>query len=68
MMRNSSHKTDNNRWIIKYSVMLIDMAADVQSLIDQIAELSDDAQTELVQSLLLMYAEHLGLDQLDDDR
>jgi hypothetical protein len=48
--------------------MLIDMAADVQSLIDQIAELSDDAQTEIAQSLLLMLAERLGLDELDDDR
>jgi hypothetical protein len=35
--------------------------AKVESLIRQVAELPDDAQAELVQSLVEMRSQHLGL-------
>ncbi len=39
----------------------------VESLIEQVAELPEEAQAELVQSLIEARAEHLGVYQLDDD-
>jgi len=41
---------------------------EVETVIEQIAELPDEAQVELIQSILIMRAEQLGLDDLDDDR
>jgi hypothetical protein len=37
----------------------------VQSMIDQIAELSTDAQAELIQALVEMRSQHLGNDEFD---
>ena len=39
----------------------------VEELIRQVAELTDDAQQEVVQSLIEMRAEDLGIYQLDAD-
>jgi hypothetical protein len=39
----------------------------VESLIEQVVELPDYAQAELVESLLDMRAQHLGIYHLDDD-
>jgi hypothetical protein len=39
----------------------------VESLISQAAELPDEAQAELVQSLVEMRSQHLGLYSRDDD-
>jgi hypothetical protein len=39
----------------------------VESLIRQAAELPEEAQTELVQSLVEMRSQHLGIYHLDDD-
>lgn len=39
----------------------------VEFLIEQVFELPADAQSELVESLLEMRAEHLGVYRLDDD-
>lgn len=39
-----------------------------KSLIEQIAGLSDEAQAELFEAILIMHAEQLGLDDLDEDR
>ncbi len=39
----------------------------VESLIRQAAELPDEAQAELVQSLADMRAQHLGIYHLDDE-
>jgi hypothetical protein len=41
--------------------------AKVESLIRQAAELPDEAQAELVQSLVEMRSEHLGIYHLDDE-
>jgi hypothetical protein len=45
------------------------MTADekVAALIEQITALPDDAQAELVDGLVAMRAEHLGIYHLDDD-
>ena len=39
----------------------------IQQLVDQIFALPDEAQDEVVQSLLESRAEHLGVYHLDDD-
>jgi hypothetical protein len=39
----------------------------VESLIREVSELPDDAQEELVQSLVEIRAEHLGIYHVDDD-
>lgn len=39
----------------------------VESLIEQAAELPDEAQVELVQSLVEMRSQHLGIYHLDED-
>jgi hypothetical protein len=39
----------------------------LESLIQQVAELPDDAQAELVQSLVEMRARHFGIDWRHDD-
>jgi hypothetical protein len=39
----------------------------VEALIRQAAELPEDAQAELVESLVEMRAEHLGIYHVDDD-
>jgi hypothetical protein len=39
----------------------------VESLIREAAELPDEAQAELVQSLVEMRSQHLGVYHLDDD-
>jgi len=39
----------------------------VESLISQVAELPDEAQAELVQSLVEMRSQHLGIYSRDDD-
>ena len=39
----------------------------VESLIKEVSELPEDAQEELVQSLVEMRAEHLGVYNVDDD-
>ena len=39
----------------------------VESLIRQAAELPEDAQAELLQSLVEMHAEHLGIYHVDDE-
>ncbi len=39
----------------------------VESLIQQVAELPEYAQVELLQTLVAMRAEHLGIHSLDDD-
>ena len=41
--------------------------AKVESLIRQAAELPDEAQAELVQSLVEMRSQHLGIYHLDDE-
>jgi hypothetical protein len=41
--------------------------AKVESLIRQAAELPEEAQAELMQSLVEMRAQHLGIYRLDDD-
>jgi hypothetical protein len=40
---------------------------EVEFLISQAAELPDEAQAELVQSLVEMRSQHLGIYSLDDD-
>ena len=39
----------------------------IESLVRQVIELPDEAQAELVQTLIEMRAEHLGIYRLDDD-
>jgi hypothetical protein len=39
----------------------------VEALIDQVAELPDDAQAEFVETLLDMRAQHIGIYRVDDD-
>jgi len=39
----------------------------VEALIDHIVQLPDHAQAELVEALIDMRAQHLGIYQLDDD-
>ena len=39
----------------------------VESLLEQIVELPDEAQAELVASLIDMRAQHLGIYHLDED-
>jgi hypothetical protein len=39
----------------------------VENLIQEAAELPEEAQVELLQSLVVMRAEHLGIYTLDDD-
>jgi hypothetical protein len=39
----------------------------MESLIDQVAELPEEAQAELVQSLVEMRSGHLGVYHLDDE-
>ena len=39
----------------------------VELLVQQVAELPEDAQGELVQLLVAMRAEHLGIYSFDDD-
>ena len=39
----------------------------IQSLIRQTSELSEDAQVELVQSLVEMRSQHLGIYHMSDD-
>jgi len=41
--------------------------AAVEALIDQILDLPEEAQTELVETLLDLRAQHLGIYHLDDD-
>jgi hypothetical protein len=41
--------------------------AKVESLIRQAAELPDEAQAELVQSLVEMRSQYLGIDHVDDE-
>jgi len=40
---------------------------EIESVIEQITELSDDAQADLIQSILIMHAEHRGLYALDEE-
>jgi hypothetical protein len=41
--------------------------AKVEALIRQVADLPDEAQAELVQSLVEMRSQHLGIYHLDDE-
>jgi hypothetical protein len=43
------------------------MRQKVESLIEQVVELPDEAQAELVQSLIELRSQHLGIYHLDDD-
>jgi len=39
----------------------------VEALFEQVVDLPDEAQAELVESLIDLRAQHLGIYQLDDD-
>ena len=43
------------------------IAEKVEALINEVAELPEEAQAEVVQSLIELRSQHLGIYQLDDD-
>ena len=49
------------------TILLMTTREKIESLIDQVTALPDYAQAELVQSLLDIRAQQLGIYQLDDD-
>jgi isoaspartyl peptidase/L-asparaginase-like protein (Ntn-hydrolase superfamily) len=55
----------NHYSLLEYRCMTTQ--AKVESLIRQAAELPDEAQAELVQSLVEMRSQHLGIYHLDDE-